>query len=52
MPQSCSPDVHDGGPGLDIEFTGVTKRYGEVLVDAMDLSVRHGSFLTLLGSSG
>lgn len=45
--------MHDGAPNLDIEFTGVTKRYGEVLVeDAMDLSVRHGSFLTLLGSSG
>ena len=44
--------MRDGAPNLDIEFTGVTKRYGEVLVDAMDLSVRHGSFLTLLGSSG
>ncbi|MGD9507105.1 MAG: ABC transporter ATP-binding protein [Geminicoccaceae bacterium] len=38
---------------LDIEFAGVSKRYGEILaVDAMDLSVLHGSFFTFLGPSG
>jgi len=45
--------LHDGAPDLDIEFAGVTKRYGDVLaVDAMDLSVRRGSFFTFLGPSG
>ncbi len=40
-------------PDLDIELRGVTKRYGETpAVDALDLEIRHGEFLSLLGPSG
>ena len=36
-----------------IELKGVTKRYGSVLaVDALDLTIKSGEFLTLLGPSG
>lgn len=39
--------------GASIEFTGVTKRYGPTTaVENIDLSVRSGEFLTLLGPSG
>jgi ABC-type Fe3+/spermidine/putrescine transport system ATPase subunit len=38
---------------LDVELRGVTKRFDEVVaVDAIDLAVRHGEFLSLLGPSG
>jgi spermidine/putrescine ABC transporter ATP-binding subunit len=37
----------------DIEFRGVTKRFGDlVAVDDVDLRVRKGEFLSLLGPSG
>ena len=36
-----------------IRLTGLTRRFGTVTaVDAVDLDVRHGEFLTLLGPSG
>ncbi|NIV73704.1 MAG: ATP-binding cassette domain-containing protein [Gammaproteobacteria bacterium] len=42
-----------GPPGADIEFRGVSKRYGAVLaVDGVDLTVQHGAFHSLLGPSG
>jgi putative spermidine/putrescine transport system ATP-binding protein len=38
---------------LDVELRGVTKRFGtHAAVDAVDLMVRHGEFLSLLGPSG
>jgi spermidine/putrescine ABC transporter ATP-binding subunit len=38
---------------LDVEFRGVTKRFGDVVaVDDLDLGIRQGEFLSLLGSSG
>ena len=38
---------------VDVELRGVTKRFGEVrAVDALDLEVQHGEFLSLLGPSG
>jgi spermidine/putrescine ABC transporter ATP-binding subunit len=38
---------------LDVEFRGVTKRFGEVVaVDDINLEIRKGEFLSLLGSSG
>jgi spermidine/putrescine ABC transporter ATP-binding subunit len=38
---------------FDVRFRGVTKRFGEmVAVDDLDLDVRKGEFLSLLGSSG
>jgi spermidine/putrescine transport system ATP-binding protein len=37
----------------DVELRGVTKRFDEtVAVDAIDLAVRRGEFLSLLGPSG
>jgi ABC-type Fe3+/spermidine/putrescine transport system ATPase subunit len=37
----------------DVELVGVTKRFGDVAaVDAVDLEVRPGEFLSLLGPSG
>ena len=37
----------------DVEFAGVTKRFGEVLaVDDVSLAVERGAFTTLLGPSG
>ena len=37
----------------DVELLRVTKRFGDtVAVDALDLSVEHGEFLSLLGPSG
>ena len=36
-----------------VQLRGITKSYGQVLaVDALDLTVRRGEFLTLLGPSG
>ncbi|WP_210492599.1 ABC transporter ATP-binding protein [Patulibacter sp. SYSU D01012] len=38
---------------FDVRFRGVTKRFGEVVaVDDLDLDIRKGEFLSLLGSSG
>jgi ABC-type Fe3+/spermidine/putrescine transport system ATPase subunit len=38
---------------VDVELAGVTKRFGDtVAVDALDLAVEHGEFLSLLGPSG
>ena len=37
----------------DIEFVGLTKRFGEVLaVDGVDLSIERGAFFSFLGPSG
>ena len=37
----------------DVELRAVTKRFADVVaVDALDLSIRHGEFLSLLGPSG
>jgi ABC-type Fe3+/spermidine/putrescine transport system ATPase subunit len=42
-----------GAAELDVELVGVTKRFDDtVAVDALDLAVRHGEFLSLLGPSG
>jgi spermidine/putrescine transport system ATP-binding protein len=41
------------GTDIDIEFRGVTKRFGSLTaVDSVDLRVRKGEFLSLLGPSG
>lgn len=41
------------GNGFAMELLGVTKRFGRVVaVDAVDLAIRDGEFLTLLGPSG
>jgi ABC-type Fe3+/spermidine/putrescine transport system ATPase subunit len=38
---------------VDVELRGVTKRFDDVVaVDDIDLTVRHGEFLSLLGPSG
>ena len=38
---------------IDIEFRGVTKRYGDVVaVDDVSLSVERGGFFSFLGPSG
>jgi spermidine/putrescine ABC transporter ATP-binding subunit len=40
-------------PEYDVEFRGVTKRFGSLTaVNAVDLKVRKGEFLSLLGPSG
>jgi spermidine/putrescine transport system ATP-binding protein len=37
----------------DVELRGVTKRFDDVVaVDALDLNIHHGEFLSLLGPSG
>ena len=42
-----------GAAEHDVELRGVTKRFDEaVAVDALDLAVRRGEFLSLLGPSG
>jgi ABC-type Fe3+/spermidine/putrescine transport system ATPase subunit len=41
------------GQSADVELRGVTKRFDDVTaVDALDLTVRSGEFLSLLGPSG
>ena len=43
----------DNGVVLDVELREVTKRFGAVTaVDAIELGIRHGEFLSLLGPSG
>ena len=46
--------IEETGPQRgSVQLTGVTKRFGPaVAVDALDLSVRPGEFLSLLGPSG
>jgi spermidine/putrescine ABC transporter ATP-binding subunit len=47
--------MEEGAPaaGPDVELRGVTKRFGNLTaVDAVDLEVTPGEFLTLLGPSG
>ena len=40
-------------PGASISISGITKKYGtSVILDHVDLEVRGGEFLTLLGASG
>jgi spermidine/putrescine transport system ATP-binding protein len=38
--------------GGSIELSGLTKRFGEIAVDNIDLSVASGEFFFLLGPSG
>lgn len=45
--------LSDQSPDVDVEFRGVTKRYGDVLaVDDVSLAVERGSFFSFLGPSG
>jgi len=39
-------------PGGKIELVGLTKRFAEVAVDSIDLTVASGEFFSLLGPSG
>jgi spermidine/putrescine transport system ATP-binding protein len=41
-----------GGPGGKIELVALTKRFTEVAVDGIDLTVASGEFFSLLGPSG
>ncbi|MEX0850857.1 MAG: ABC transporter ATP-binding protein [Gaiellaceae bacterium] len=51
--QLLSPATADETRTPDVELLGVTRRFGEVAaVDAVDLEVRPGEFLSLLGPSG
>ena len=38
--------------GGSIELCGLTKRFGEIAVDNIDLTVASGEFFSLLGPSG
>ena len=50
--QSCNPPEIDP-PEIDIEFRGVTKRFGDIVaVDEVSLAVERGSFFSFLGPSG
>src|SRR5689334_1998463 len=57
---SSQPERFTGGdpagpaPAVDVQFRGVTKRFGDdvVAVDDVDLDVYQGEFLSLLGPSG
>jgi putative spermidine/putrescine transport system ATP-binding protein len=43
----------DGDHGAELQIENLSKRFGDVVaVEAVDLSVRRGEFLTLLGPSG
>ncbi len=39
-------------PRASIELSGLTKRFGEIAVDNIDLTVASGEFFSLLGPSG
>jgi len=46
-------DPHEARAGAPVEFRGVTKQYGNVrAIEGLDLAIRPGEFLTLLGPSG
>ena len=46
-------EVSPNGNAYDVEFRAVTKRFGSLTaVDAVNLKVRKGEFLSLLGPSG
>ncbi len=38
--------------GGSIELSGLTKKFGEIAVDSIDLTVASGEFFSLLGPSG
>ena len=44
--------VWGASPRASIELSGLTKRFGEIAVDNIDLSVASGEFFSLLGPSG
>jgi len=47
------PEPAPDGDTTDIEFVGVTKRFGEIVaVDNVNLAIARGAFYTLLGPSG
>jgi ABC-type Fe3+/spermidine/putrescine transport system ATPase subunit len=49
---AIGPDF-PAAPAIDVELRGVTKRFDDVVaVDAVDLAVQKGEFLSLLGPSG
>ena len=51
--QLLSPPAPAGAAAPDVELIDVTKRFGDVAaVDALDLEVHPGEFLSLLGPSG
>jgi spermidine/putrescine transport system ATP-binding protein len=41
-----------GGPGGHIQLVSLTKRFTEVAVDGIDLTIAGGEFFSLLGPSG
>ncbi len=44
---------NNGADGVDIEFVGATKRYGDVIaLDNVNLTIPRGAFHSLLGPSG
>ncbi|RUR71265.1 ATP-binding cassette domain-containing protein [Variovorax guangxiensis] len=51
---ACEPTARDGrGVGAKVSVRGVSKRFGATLAaDRIDLDIRDGEFLTLLGASG
>ena len=54
LPPAPAAPAGANGPGeIMVQLRGVTKRFGPVTaVDAVDLTIRKGEFLTLLGPSG
>jgi len=44
--------VWGASPRASIELSGLTKRFGEIAVDNIDLTVASGEFFSLLGPSG
>jgi len=61
LPSGSLPKIGEGATDIrtkdtaapDVKFEAVTKRYGAVLaVDAIDLEVSRGAFMSLLGPSG
>src|SRR5215204_5468306 len=55
MPEATavSPEPHVEAPSVAVAMRGLSKSFGEVLaVDAIDLDIYDGEFLTLLGPSG
>ena len=53
MSEASTSRTDDSNTALPIHITGLTKRYGDLYaLDAVDLDIRSGEFLTLLGPSG